>query len=654
MYNHLFEKGHIGSVQIKNRIVMTAMTTGYAGLDGTPTEQLCRYYEERAKGGVGLIVTEIFRVNQVHGVAFPRQLYALNPMNIQPLAQMVDRVHQYGTKIFAQIHHGGSTNSPELNNGRIVAPSAVPNVSGVMPDPLSLEEIEELKQQFIGTAAACQAAGFDGVELHGAHGYLLCQFMSAAFNKRDDQYGGSVENRCRIVTEMIQGIKYVCGKDFPVAVRISCDEHDPFHPDSITLEEGVQIAKILEAAGADMIDVSNGNYFVPFGENEEPYSYSEGWRAPETSAVKQAVNIPVTGVSNIKTPDCAEKLLEAGVCDFVGIGRGSIADPEWGRKAARGRNDLIHHCIGCLYCFESLMAVGYVRCSVNPLAGREAAFSRRMRKNKTGDKVTVVGGGVAGMEAAATLAKRGFTVTLFEKEDELGGELNLAGATAPYKNKVSWLRTTLEEEMKLAGVNVLTGCEADVETVKKLEPKAVFLATGGKPIVPDLPGISGKNVVSAYDVIRGNVRPSGKVVIVGAGLTGLETAELLFRNGEAECVTVVDMLEKIGANMYPSIFIDVTHQMEGKPLTLRAGLKLKEVTETGIICDDLANGKEETIEADCVVLAMGIRSDSELIKKFEEAFDRVIPLGQTHKNPGRIATSMADGYIAARAFDPKV
>jgi len=221
MYSRLFERGRIGTLTLKNRAVMTSMTTGYAGLDGAPTEQLCQYYEERAKGGVGLIVTEIFKVSLVHGVAFPRQLYALNPMNIQPLAQMVARVHQYGTKIFAQLHHGGSTNDPALNNGRIVAPSAVPNVSGIMPDPLTLEEIEELKGQFIASAVAAKAADFDGVEIHGAHGYLLCEFLSAAFNKREDQYGGSVENRCRLICEIIQGIKAACGRNFPVGVRFS-------------------------------------------------------------------------------------------------------------------------------------------------------------------------------------------------------------------------------------------------------------------------------------------------------------------------------------------------------------------------------------------------------------------------------------------------
>ena len=652
MYPSIFRKGHIGSLTLKNRVVMTSMTTGYAGLDGQPTEQLSSYYEERAKGGVGLIMTEIFRVNNVHGVAFPRQLYALNPMNVQPLAQMVDRVHQYGTKIMAQIHHGGSTNSPEMNGGRIVGPSPIPNVSGIVPDALTLEEIEELKGQFIGTAAACQAAGFDGVELHGAHGYLLCEFLSPAFNKRDDQYGGSLENRCRLIAEMIQGIKAVCGRDFPVGVRFSCDEHDPFHPDSLKLRDGVEIAKCLEAAGADFLDVSNGNYFCPYGENEEPYSYDQGWRAPETRAVKEAVAIPVIGVSNIKSPQVAEKLLEEGVCDFVGLGRSSIADPAWCRKAAQGCDRAIHHCIGCLYCFESLMTVGYVRCSVNPRAGREAALKGAPVCDGGGRKIAVIGGGCAGMEAAAVLGSRGFDVTLYEKDQTLGGELKLAGAAAPYKDKVAWLIDTLESEMEEAGVKVKTGVCADPAMIRETEPEAVFLCAGARPICPDLPGIGSEKVVTAAQVLTEEKKVCGKVLVAGAGLTGLETAEKIFRLGDAESVTVIDMVPQIGAGMYPSIYIDVVHQMEGKPLTLLASRKLKEVTETGIIAENLAEGKDEEIPADFVVLALGNRTDREMIRTWEEAFDRVVCLGQTHKNPGRIATSLTEAYIAARGFDP--
>lgn len=646
----LMESGYLGSCKIRNRVVMTSMTTGYAGLDGAPTEQLQKYYEARAKGGVGLIVTEIFRINNVHGVAFPRQLYALNPMNIQPLAQMTAAVHQYGTKIFAQIHHGGSTNAPEMNNGRIVAPSAVPNVSGIMPDAMTIEEIEEFKQQCIATAAACKAADFDGIEIHGAHGYLLCEFLSPAFNKREDQYGGSVENRCRLIVEILQGIKAVCGKDFPVGVRFSCDEHDPFHEDSLKLSDGVEIAKELEKGGADFLDVSNGNYFCPHSENEEPYSYAQGCRENETRTIKEAVSIPVIGVSNIKEPAVAEKLLESGACDFVGVGRQSIADPEWTAKAAAGRNDEIYHCIGCLYCFESLLSVGYVRCSVNPTAGREGVFSEAPKCDGNGRKVAVIGGGVAGMEASAVLGQRGFDVTLYEKEDKLGGEVNLAAATAPYKDKVSWLVTSLEKEMEKAGVKVVLNCCASPEIIKAENPEAVILACGGKAIVPPLPGIERENVSLAADIICGTKKITGKTVIVGGGLTGLETAEVLFRENPDMDITVVDMLPKIGMNMYPAIFDDVTKQMAGKALTLKSGSMLKEVTEKGVCVQNTETGEAELIEADNVILALGTRSDRSVIEAFEKEFDRVIPVGQTAKNPGRIATSMFDGYLAARGY----
>lgn len=260
-------------------------------------------------------------------------------------------------------------------------------------------------------------------------------------------------------------------------------------------------------------------------------------------------NFPV-GVSNIKTPAVAERLLESGVCDFVGVGRAHIADPAWCRKAAMDRNDLIHHCIGCLYCFESLMSVGYVRCSVNPKAGRDAVFHSEPEKNGNGKKVA---------EAA---------------------------------------------------------------------PAAVFLASGGKPIVPELPGIRSDKVVLAADVIADRKKVCGNVLIAGAGLTGLETAEKLFRTDSADKITVIDMLPQIGANMYPSIFIDVTHQMEGKPLTLLAGRKLKEVTASGIIAENIADQTSEEIAADYVILAMGTRADSETIAAYESAFDRVITPGQ--------------------------
>ena len=337
---------------------------------------------------------------------------------------------------------------------------------------------------------------------------------------------------------------------------------------------------------------------------------------------------------------------------FLSIRRKSASVIYWQDK--EGRTDEIAHCICCLYCFESLLTVRYVRCFVNLKAGREAVFHEEPVKDGNGRKVAVVGGGVAGMKASAVLGQRGFDVTLYEKDEKLGGEVNLACATAPYKDKVGWLVTTLCKEMENAGVHIKLGTEATHEMVKADGPEAVFLATGGKPIVPNLPGIDGADAVGAYDVIRGKVTPSGKIVVAGGCLTGLETAEKLFRENADLDITVVDMLPKIGMTMYPTIFDDVMKQMEGRNLTLKAGCMLKEVTAEGIRVTKTDDQSEECIPADCVILAMGTRADKACIKAFEDTFDHVIPIGQTAENPGRIATSVFDGYTAARGFEPNV
>jgi len=632
---------------------MTAMTTGFAGLDGQPTEQIMDYYEERAKGGVGLIVSEIFCLNKEHGVSLPRQMYALNPMHIHPLAEVAARIHRYGAKIFAQLNHGGSTLNPANNNGNLFAPSAIPNATGLMPTALTLEQIEELKQQFIMSAVMLKAAGWDGVEIHGAHGYLLCEFFSPSSNVRTDQYGGSRENRVRFATEIIAGIKAVCGPDFPVAVRLSAQEYDPDHEGSITLEEGVEIAKLLEAAGADAIDVSCGNYFTKFGESMEPYSFEQGWKKGNAKAIREAVNIPVIAVNNIKEPEVAEALMEEGVCDFVGIGRGNIADPEWVRKAKEGRSNEIRKCLGCMYCFESLTTLGFARCSVNPKMSHEHSYKAPPDVNGNGRKVVVIGGGLAGMQSASLLAQRGFAVTLLEKNNELGGALNLADKTAPYKAKLTWLRDTMALECKKAGVDIRLNTVATVESVKELNPDAVFLCAGATPVCPALPGLDGDNVVLANDVISGKAAVSGKVAVIGSGLTGLETAELISNNDAVEKIYIADMVPQLGTGIYPAVFVDVVRHIKKDPVMM-PGHKLDSVSGGKVKLIKVDDNTVVELDVDTVVLAMGLKPDTAVVQKFEEAFERVVVLGENLKAPGRIATSISDAYIAAYSFDPEV
>lgn len=648
MYKKLFKSGYIGSCRIKNRVVMPAMTTIFAGQDNLPTEEMMLFYEERAKGGVGLIITECFGVEPKHGILVPCELRA-NPIGTIAYERMLARVHKHGAKMFAQINHGGVNLDPAFNNGFIVGPSDVPGLSGIVPHPLTIEEIEEIKKGFITTAFLCKLAGFDGVELHAAHGYLLSSFLSGYFNRRQDAYGGSLENRARFLIEILTGVKAACGKDFPVSVRLNASEYDDMHEGSFKLPEAVEVAKMLEANGADAINVSCSNYFT----NEtacEPYSYEQGWRRNDAAAIRKAVNIPVIGTNTIKDPEFAEQLLEEGVSDFVAVGRAQIADPEWCRKAKEGRSKEIRRCLSCCYCLESEGIVAHARCSVNPRVGKGTAFQDPPRKDGAGRPVVVIGGGPAGMEASIILGQRGFDVTLFDKGDSLGGSMNLADKTMPYKDKLTKLNRVLINEVERAGVHVRLNTEATVDMVKELKPAAVFLAGGAAPMVPQIPGIDSAKAVHVNDYISGKREVTGKVVLVGGGLTGLEAAEMLTNSGKVTELTIADMLPEIGMGVFNVMMRDIEHHLDNP--TKLPGHMLSAITEKGAVFTRTADNSTVEVEADYVVLALGLRRREDVIRAFDENFDQVITIGENRRAPGRIAEAVSDGFEAAYCFEP--
>lgn len=645
-YEALFQKGQIGPMRLKNRIVMPAMTMGFAGLNGEVTETLIRHYEERAKGGVGLIVTEIFKVNEEHGNAFPRQVSVATPLQHMKLREMVTRVKQYGTKIVAQLHHGGNTNMPELNGGVIYSASDVPTITQIVPTPFTTEQVEELVQAFIRGAKICQDAGFDGVEVHGAHGYLLGQFMSEYYNKRTDKYGGSFENRMRFTTEIIEGIRKTCGDQFAVLVRISAEEYlSGFQEGTITLEEGVKIAQAMEAAGAHAIDVSVCNYFSS-QTAIEPYSYPAGWRKNVTQAVKDAVSVPVIGTNTIKDPAFANQLLVDGVSDFVAVGRGHLVDPEWVKKTYEGREDEIRKCIGCLYCFESLTTYGTARCTVNSKLGLYSAFDH-VRKVKDEKKIAVVGGGPAGMQAASVLGKRGYKVTLYEKDSVLGGTLNVADKVDDYKFLITDLSKTLQREVELAGVKVKLNTEATPELLKDKGFKNVILAIGGTPYVPNIPGIDRENVYLANDILTGIAKAQGKTVVIGSGLTGLEVAEKLSHDGFE--TSIVEMMDSIGPGIYPIMLMDITNRLNAKNVQYFPGHKFVSFDGSKVEVEKLATGEKVSLDADTVVLAMGVATKCEEIKPFDEAFERVDVIGDAGKY-GNVYDALMCGLVVASNY----
>lgn len=639
-YKNLFKKGTIGKLEIKNRVVMPAIDTALASVTGEATPELIRYFEERAKGGAGLLITEITRIDNKTGVGTRNHLGATDPEHVISLEKLANAVHRHGAKIFVQLQHPGSEGNPANNPQReIVAPSDVMcKLVGVKPRPLTTEETERLVKKFIKGAKLSQIAGIDGVEIHGAHGYMVNQFLSPLTNRRTDKYGGSFEGRMTFITEIVRGIQFVCGVDFPVSVRISADE---FMEGGITLDEGVRIAKYLECIGVAVINVSSGAYdsTKPV---IEPMSYEQGWRLYIARAVKEAVKIPVIGVGVIREPEFADSVIERGDCDFVALGRPHLADPEWCKKAIEGREKEIRHCISCMYCWEELSYGRVIKCAVNPRMGKELIYDS-FNINGESRTVAVIGGGPAGMEAARVLAIRGFKPVVFEKSSRPGGQIRLATAI-PAKNKVNWLLDTLDYELSQLGVDVRLNSAPTVEELKDLKPYAVMLATGSNPVIPSIPGVDCDSVYTIEQVLRGDAEISGKrVTVIGSGLTGLETAEFLAEKGNS--VTILEKKKKIGPGIHLSHMDDIIPRLKKHNVTFIPGCNVTEIKKDSVLIQT-GDSEIRDIATDAVVLSIGVKSDAGMLDVLRENFDRVVVLGDAGK-PGNIGKAIYSGFDQA-------
>lgn len=653
MFKKLFEPGKIGKVSIKNRLVMSPMGCGLANLDGTPSEDMIAFYEARAIGGAGLIIPEITRVNDVHGAGLMRQLSVTKDRHIEPLSKLAEAVHKHGSKIFIQLHHPGRETVSALLGGQpVVAPSPIPcKYLKQETRELKTEEVKELINQFIDGAVRVQKAGCDGVELHAAHGYLLQQFLSPYTNKREDEYGGSFENRLRMIQEIVVGIRKVCGSDFPIGVRLSVEEFlekTGVTEEYIHIQDGIKIAMVLEETGIDFIDVSCGLYETGIT-SVEPISFPQGWRRDMIKAVKNHVNIPVIGVSAIKEPAVAEKFLKDGVEDFVSMGRTWLADENWGKKVQEGREKEIRRCVSCLRCFESLNqynAAGLPpECSLNPRLAKERRYGDLIHDTK-GHTAVVVGGGPAGMCAAQTLASRGVKVTLIDRQGELGGTVNLA-KKPPLKERMQWIAEYYQNEFERLGVEVKLNTEATADMIMSYKPDAVIVATGSTSIIPNkIPGVHGNSVYTVEDVLTGEAVLQGKkVAVIGAGLTGLETAEYLCTNENQ--VVVIDMQEKVAPNANHTNVADVCGRLAKSDVQYMLGYALKEIHEDCVILEKPEEHKEEKVSVDAVVLSLGYRPDQSLVSELE-AKGVVVKLIGSAIQDGAIAPAVRTGYEVGR------
>lgn len=634
----------IGSLTVKNRIVMEAMGNALAELDGSVSEADISFYAARAKGGVGLIMSEATSVDSVTGRANPRNLCIDDDRQIPGYRRLTSALHQYHCAFFVELYHPGRQGSSDLNGGRkMFAPSAIE--CGLTHQPvaeMTLEEISYMVQKFINGAVRCQKAGVDGVLLHAAHGYLINEFLSPYTNRRTDDYGGNVENRARFALEIIHGIRDACGPDYPIGIRISACEYLDYNgldpAEGITLELSKQYAKLFEAAGVDLLDVSAGIYET-MNTAWEPTGFDQGWKTALARELKTVVNIPVVCTSVIRSPDYAEQLLQEHACDFIGSARAHLADPAWANKALNGQDADIRNCISCLNCMKGL-SNGAMSCAVNAQACHETERCD-WKKDGAGRPVVVIGGGPAGMEAARVLALRGFQVTLLEQADRLGGSLQLA-AKPPHKEKIGWLIQYLSRQLEKLHITVQLGTAATPELVESLKPYAVFVAAGASPLIPrSIPGIDGENVYTASDILSEKVILTGKtVVVVGAGMTGLETAEYLASQGNH--VSVYDLLPEVAAGEHFQNIIDVERRLTDVGQFTEH--KLLEITPASCVFQQ-ADGSQVTVSCDAVVLSMGMRPNLGFAQQFAH-FPNFQLLGTNVAYSG-IGPAVESGFLAA-------
>lgn len=639
-YERLLAPGKIGSLSVPNRMICTAMVTQYANEDGTPSEQFIRYHEEKARGGWGLVVTEDYCIVP-DGRTFARLPGLWDDSQVAAHAKLCERVHAAGGRLCCQLFHPGRETTRAVTGGDLVAPSTVrePTLPDV-PRELSADEIAELVKAFGAAARRAKQAGFDAVEIHGAHGYLVGQFLSPFSNKRTDAYGGTLRHRARFALEIVRAVRSEVGPEFPVLFRLNVDD---CVPGGVDVPQACAFARMLEQAGVDLLNCSQGMY-ASVDKIIPPAAVPRAAFAGNAAAVKQVVGIPVSAVGRINDPDVAEAVLASGAADFVSMGRASLADPHFPRKVAEGRVDDVITCVGCCRgCSGQNNRGECVRCVLNPLTGCEGDYD--LRKANRPRRVTVVGGGIAGCEAAIAAAARGHAVTLIECANRLGGQWRLASVPPgkeDYGSFTAWQEHTLDD----LGVRVMLGTDADVSRVMSTHPDVAIVATGSSSLYPPIPGLREREcVVDARDVLAGNAALSGRIVVLGGGLVGAETAELLSQQG---CeVTIVEMRDELAPDAEPSPRKYLVESLQSHGVRVMLSTKAQSVSEDcvaveGPECEDAITG------VDAVVVALGARPDDRLSEKLQELGVPVTVVGDSHKVRDAFA-NIREGFEAGLA-----
>lgn len=646
-YNNLFTPFKIGAMEVKNRIVLSPMGTNSGNIDGTISEDEIDYFVERAKGGTGLIImgcqflSEELAQGSMEGVL--KHNYVL-----PKLTTLCEHVHLHGTKIAAQISCGTGRNAfPSMYGEPPVSSSAIP--ATLNPEltchPLTIDEIKDIMDQFYHSASIAKKAGFDAVEVHAHAGYLIDQFMSPIWNIREDEYGGSNENRMRFAVEIVQSIRKAVGKDMPILFRIALDHR---FEGGRTLEDSMELLKILEREGVDAFDIDAGSYETI--EYIFPPSYlGDACMEYVCTPARKVVNVPILNSGN-HTPETAVKLIDSGNADFVMFGRPLIADPYLPLKLQNNHREDVRPCIRCNEdCIGRIVTRSTkLSCSVNPQACEEKRFTVKPSESKK--KVVVVGAGPGGLEAAYTAAKKGHSVTVYEKNAFIGGQL-AAAATPSFKeqlaNLVIWYGTQLEK----LGVNLILNTEITADSSILDDCDQIIVATGATPITPPIPGIDSEHVVNVIDAhINHDSVKGDNIVICGGGLSGCDCALELAMDKDKKNVTIVEMKDSVASELMFITSAGLMSKMNEYGINLKTSCKVLSIDKDGVHIED-KEGIKSLLAADTVITAFGMRSEKSLSEAIKDKYHSKTRVIGDSSQVGKVGAAIRSGFYAAMSIN---
>lgn len=638
-FPNMFTPIQIGTVTVPNRFVVPPMGNNFANTDGSMSDRSAAYYEARAKGGFGLITIESTVVYK-EAKGGPRKPCLFSDEVIPSFKAVADRCHAYGAKVSIQLQHAGPEGNSKLTGYPLKAASAIaPSAGREIPEAMPTEEVYKLIECYGDAARRAQLAGIDMVEVHCAHGYLVSTFISARTNKRTDEFGGCFENRMRLPRLIIENIRKKTGGNMPILCRINArDEGDG----GVDVHDAAAIAAYLEqVCGVDAIHVTRSIHI-----HDEfmwaPNITHGGFNAELGTEIKRAVSVPVILVGRFTEPQYAELLVKQGRADLIAFGRQSIADPELPNKARNSQLEKLTPCIACLLgCVPNMLQGRPITCAMNPCVGRESELKpAEVRKN-----VVVIGGGPGGMYAARICALRGHSVTLLEKNAELGGHF-LVAAYPPGKGEISGAIRSFIVNCREAGVDIRTNTEATPELIASLKPDAIIIATGSVPLRLPIPGLDTCGCSTAEDVLTGKVDTGKRVLVVGGGMVGCECVEFLTER--EHIVDMVEMKPVIGEDIVPEARKYIMANLEKHKVTQRVNARVKQFYADGVDYTDTVTGEDAAMRGyDSVVLAMGYKSNNTLEEKLKDLAPQVIVIGEARQAPGNSMEATGDALNAA-------